>query len=40
MNKPSNTGVRCDSIQSGDTTSSQVYQYQVASLMCHISGVR
>ena len=33
MNMQCNTGARYDSIQSGDTTSSQVYQYHVASVM-------
>jgi len=36
MNKQCNTGVRCDNIQSGVTTSGQVYQYQVASVMYQV----
>jgi len=33
-----NTGIRCNSIQSGVTTSGQVYQYQVIAYQS--SGVR
>ena len=45
MNRHCNTGVRCNSIQSGVTTSGQVYRYhmkacQVSSDSISISGVR
>jgi len=33
MNRQCDTDIKCDSIQSGDTTSGQVYRYQVASVM-------
>jgi len=37
MNRQCNTGVRCNSIQLGITTSGQVYQYQV--IACQVSSV-
>ena len=50
MNMQYNTGVRCDSIQSGVTTSGQVYQYQMSIyqvssdsmsiIRCQISSIR
>ena len=46
MNIPCNTGVRCNSIQSGITISGQVCQYQVITyvkyqvIACQLSGVR
>jgi len=44
----SNTGVMCNSIQSGVTISSQTCQYQViayvkyqvSNITCHVSGVK
>jgi len=46
MNMQYNTSVRCDGIQSGVTTSGQVYQYQVITFVkyrviaCQLSSVR
>jgi len=45
MNRQRNTGVRCNSIQSGVTTSGQVYQYQVMAYQSpcvryQVSGIR
>ena len=49
MNMPCNTGVKCNSIQSGVTISGQMCQFQVIAcqvsdsmsiIKCHISGVK
>jgi len=52
MNRQYNTGIRCNTVQSGVTTSGQVYQvlsdnmsstsvrYQVSSVRCQVSGAK